>query len=354
MTIKDLLRSWKTWISLALIIFLLLVPFLNIGGGYLQTLSFLTFLYVILSTAWNILGGYTGQTSFGHATFYGLGAYTTSILALRGMPPLMTMPLAGVIAALYGFLWGYPCLRLRGQYFAIATIGVGEATRLLMLNLDDLIKNIPLLKDALQDGVLTGGATGLMLPTPEDIHSYAMGFYYLAMGLMFAALLASWWVKKSKFGLGLFSINMDIDAAETVGVNTVFYKNMALMLSAFMVGIGGSIYAQYMFYIDPQTVFGFPMSISMVLMPTIGGIGTLVGPILGAVVYIIVQDRILTANIDFGTFTLSLSTLHLLLYGGLLVVIVLFEPKGIMGLQQRLTRRLTRKTLEGTPARKLA
>ena len=338
MQVKELLRSWKTWVSLALIIFLLLVPFLGIGGGYLQTLGFLTFLYVILSTAWNIMGGYTGQISFGHATFYGLGAYTTSILALRGINPLMTMPLAGVIAALYGLLWGYPCLRLRGQYFAIATIGVGEATRLLMLNLDDLIKNIPLLKEALQDGVLTGGATGLMLPTPEDIHSYAMGFYYLAMGLMFAALLASWWVKKSKFGLGLFAINMDIDAAETVGVNTVSYKNLALVLSAFMVGIGGSIYAQYMFYIDPQTVFGFPMSISMVLMPTIGGIGTIVGPILGAVVYIVVQDRILTANIEIGTFTLSLSTLHLLLYGGLLVVIVLFEPKGILGLQKRLVR----------------
>jgi len=338
MQVKELLRSWETWVSLALIIFLLLVPFLGIGGGYLQTLGFLTFLYVILSTAWNILGGYTGQTSFGHATFYGLGAYTTSILALRGVSPLMTMPIAGVIAALYGLLWGYPCLRLRGQYFAIATIGVGEATRLLMLNLDDLIKNIPLLKDALQDGVLTGGATGLMLPTPEDIHSYAMGFYYLAMGLMFAALLASWWVKKSKFGLGLFAINMDIDAAETLGVNTVYYKNLALMLSAFMVGIGGSIYAQYMFYIDPQTVFGFPMSISMVLMPTIGGIGTIVGPILGAVVFVMVQDRILTANIEIGTFTLSLSTLHLLLYGGLLVGIVLFEPKGILGMQKRLGR----------------
>jgi len=354
MQVGELLRSWKTWISLGLIIFLLLVPFLGIGGGYLQTLGFLTFLFVTLSTAWNILGGYTGQISFGHASFYGLGAYTTSILALRGINPLMTMPLAGVIAALFGLLWGYPCLRLRGQYFAIATIGVGEATRLLMLNLDDLIKDIPLLKDALQDGVLTGGATGLMLPTPEDIGSYAMAFYYGAMGMMFAGLVVSWWVKNSKFGLGLFAINMDIDAAETVGVNTVYYKNLALMLSGFMVGISGSIYAQYMFYIDPQTVFGFPMSIGMVLMPTIGGSGTLVGPILGAVVYIVVQDRILTANIEIGTFKLSLSTLHLLVYGGLLVVIVLFEPKGILGLQKRLTRRWAKRGVEVAPPRKMA
>jgi branched-chain amino acid transport system permease protein len=354
MEAKEILRSWKTWVSLALLIFLLLVPFLGIGGGYLQTLGFLTFLYVTLSTGWNILGGYTGQISFGHSSFYGLGAYTTSILVLRDVSAWVTVPIAGVIAALYGLLWGYPCLRLRGQYFAIATIGVGEATRLVMLNLDDLIKDNALLKGFLKEGVLTGGATGLMLPTPEDIHSYAMGFYYAAMGMMLAALLASWWVKNSKFGLGLFAINMDIDAAETIGVNTVRYKNLALMLSALMVGISGSIYAQYMFYIDPQTVFGFPMSIAMVLMPTIGGNGTLVGPILGAVVYIVVQDRILTANLEFGAFKLSLSTLHLLIYGGLLVIIVLFEPRGLLGLQRRLARWWQKRKMGGASAQRTA
>jgi branched-chain amino acid transport system permease protein len=156
------------------------------------------------------------------------------------------------------------------------------------------------------------------------------------MALMFAALLVSWWVKKGKFGLGLFAINMDMDAAETVGVNTTCYKILALMLSAFMVGIGGSIYAQYVFYIDPQTVFGFPMSIAMVLMPTIGGIGTLTGPILGAVVFIVVQDRILTANLDLGFIKLSLSSMHLLVYGGLLVLIILFEPRGLLGMHRRL------------------
>lgn len=336
MQVKQVLCSWKLWLGVIVLAFLVLIPFLGIQGGYLQTLGFLTFLYITLSTAWNILGGYAGQTSFGHATFYGLGAYTTCILALRGVPILLTIPIAGVVASFYGFLWGYPCLRLRGQYFAIATIGVGEATRLLMLNLDDLIKNNSLLKGFLQKGVLTGGATGLMLPTPEDIRAYATGFYYGVMVLMFAALGVSWWVKKGKFGLGLFAINMDIDAAETVGVHTTRYKILALMLSAFMVGISGSIYAQYVFYIDPQTVFGFPMSIAMVLMPIIGGIGTLTGPILGAVVYIVVQDRILTANLNLGFIKLSLSTLHLLVYGGLLVLIILFEPKGILGMHRRL------------------
>jgi branched-chain amino acid transport system permease protein len=336
--VTKLPRSWKTWAAAAGLIFLLALPFLRLAGGYLQTLGFLTFLYVTMSTAWNILGGYTGQTSFGHATFYGLGAYTTAILALRGAPPLLTIPLAGLIAAFYGLLWGYPCLRLRGQYFAIATIGVGEATRLLMLNLDDLIKNSALFQGFLRRGVLTGGATGLMLPTPPDIRAYATAFYYGAMAMMLLALLVSWWVKRSKFGLGLFAINMDMDAAETVGVNTTRYKILALLLSAFMVGVAGSVYAQYVFYIDPQTVFGFPVSIAMVLMPTIGGIGTLVGPILGAVVYVVVQDRILTANLSLGALKLSLSSLHLLVYGGLLVMIVLFEPKGLVGLFGRAAR----------------
>lgn len=334
---KGILRSWKIWVGVMVLVFLLLIPFLEIRGGYLQTLGFLTFLYITLSTAWNILGGYGGQTSFGHATFYGLGAYTASILALRGISGLLTIPIAGMVASFYGLLWGYPCLRLRGQYFAIATIGVGEATRLLMLNLDDLIKNNHLLKGFLQKGVLTGGATGLMLPTPPDIRAYATGFYYGVMVLMFAALFVSWWVKNGKFGLGLFAINMDVDAAETVGVNTTRYKILALMLSAFMVGVSGSIYAQYVFYIDPQTVFGFPMSIAMVLMPIIGGIGTLTGPILGAVVYIVVQDRILTTNLNLGLIKLSLSSLHLLLYGGLLVLIILFEPKGLLGMRRRLS-----------------
>ena len=331
-------RSPRAWALAAGLVFLLTIPVLGLGGGYLQTLGFLTFLYVTLSTAWNIMGGYTGQTSFGHATFYGLGAYTTLILAVRGVPALLTMPLAGLVAALYSVIWGYPCLRLRGQYFAIATIGVGEATRLLMLNLDDLVKNLEFMKPLMPKGVLTGGASGLMLPTPPDIRTYATAFYYVGMAVMFAALFVSWWVKRSKFGLGLFAINMDIDAAETVGVNTTRYKNLALMLSAFMVGVAGSVYAQYVFYIDPQTVFGFPMSIAMVLMPTIGGIGTLVGPILGAVVYVVVQDRILTANFDLGFIKLSLSSMHLLVYGGLLVLIVLFEPKGLVGLFQRIGR----------------
>ncbi len=340
---RETLRSPKNWLLAAGFAFLLAIPVLGLGGGYLQTLGFLTFLYVTLSTAWNIMGGYTGQTSFGHATFYGLGAYTTLILALRGIPALLTMPIAGLVAALYSVIWGYPCLRLRGQYFAIATIGVGEATRLLMLNLDDLVKNLEFMKPLMPKGVLTGGASGLMLPTPPDIRAYATAFYYVGMAVMLGALLVSWWVKRSKFGLGLFAINMDIDAAETVGVNTTKYKNLALMLSAFMVGVAGSTYAQYVFYIDPQTVFGFPMSIAMVLMPTIGGIGTLVGPILGSVVYVVVQDRILTANLEIGALKLSLSSMHLLVYGGLLVLIVLFEPRGLVGLFERAGRWWSRK-----------
>jgi len=307
---KRILASWKPWaiVGLCLLAFL---PLRESKAAYLLHLGFLTFLYITLSISWNIIGGYAGQISFGHAAFFGLGAYTTALLWLREIPPTLTMPLAGLVAALYSLVIGYPCLRLRGPYFSIATIGVGEATRLLMLNWERL----------------TGGASGLTLPTPAVFTK--LPYYYTALILMTLAFLVSYAIKTSKFGLGLFAINMDIDAAETLGVNTTRYQVLALMVSAFMVGVCGSLYSQYMFYIEPNMVFGFTVSISMVLMPTIGGVGTLWGPVIGAIVFIVIQDRLLA----------SFPTLHLLVYGILLVTIILFEPHGISGLFNRLSAR---------------
>ena len=336
-----LIRKMLNWqMGLGVILFLLmaLLPRFQAGGNYLQTLSFWTLLYISMSASWNILGGFAGQTSFGHSAFFGLGAYVTAILWLRGVPPLLTMPIAGLVATVYSVLIGYPTLRLRGPYFAIATIGVGEATRILMLNIDDLLKGSPLSFLLSKAGVFTGGASGLPLPTPPNIRAYALSFYYGILVLTVVVLFVTVWVRSSKFGLGLFSINMDPDAAETLGVNTARYKILALMLSAFLVGICGSVYAQYIFYIDPQTVFGFSTSISLVLMPTIGGIGTIWGPVLGAIVYTVIQDRLSTARLMFAGQTIDLVRFNLLLYGGLLVLIILFEPKGIVGLIERIAR----------------
>lgn len=307
--------------------------------SYWQTLGFITFLFVSLSLSWNILGGYGGQISFGHSTFLGLGAFTTAAIALRtGVPAWLTIPVAGVVAMLYSVVWGYPTLRLRGPYFSIATISVGEATRVLMINLDDLLRDVPLLKELVRSRPLTGGASGLTLTTPSDIQSYALKYYYGALLLMLVVLWISWRVERSPFGLALRAINMDENAAETLGVNTSRYKVAALMLSAFLVGVAGSLYAQYFLFIDPREMFSFQNSIAMVLMPVIGGVGTLWGPVLGAVVFKVVEDRLSTAQLSVGAMSINLVQFNLLLYGLLLVLIILFEPGGVLGLIRRARR----------------
>jgi branched-chain amino acid transport system permease protein len=266
-----------------------------------------------------------------------LGAFTTAIITLRtGLPAPFTIPIAGFLAMVYGFLWGYPTLRLRGPYFSIATIGVGEATRLLMTNLDDSLRNIPILKELVKYKPLTGGASGLTLRIPPDIQSYALKFYYGALLFMLGVLAISWWIRRSRFGLALFAINMDPDAAETLGVSTSRYNVLALMVSAFLVGVVGSLYAQYFFFIDPREMFSFQNSIAMVLMPIIGGIGTLWGPVLGAVVFKVVEDRLLTTHLEWGPISINFVQFNLLLYGLLLVLIILFEPGGVLGLLRRM------------------
>jgi branched-chain amino acid transport system permease protein len=322
----------------AVLAVLVILPALNVSR-YWQTLGFITFLFASMSVAWNILGGYGGQVSFGHGTFLGLGAFTTAVITLRtGLPALVAMPFAGLVAVGYALLWGYPTLRLRGPYFSIATIGISEATRVLMINLDDLLRGAPLLNELVKERPLTGGASGLNLPIPSDIQSYQLSYYYIALGFLIAVILVSWWIRRARFGLGLFAINMDPDAAETLGVNTARLKVFALMISALLVGIAGSLYAQYFLFIDPREMFSFQNSIAMVLMPIIGGIGTVGGPVVGAVVFKIVEDRLSTSRIDLGALSINLVQFNLLLYGTLLVLIVMFEPGGVLGLARRAVR----------------
>lgn len=312
------------------IVALLAVASVPFTAKAFQTLVFFTCIYITLSVAWNIIGGYAGQISFGHSAFYGMGAYTTLILTvglitgLPKVPALLTIPLAGVVAAIYALLIGYPTLRLRGPYFTIATIGVGEATRLLMLN----------------TAGLTGGASGVTLPTPADFPAYALQYFYLGLAWTVVVMLVSWWIKNSRFGLGLFAINMDADAAETLGVNTARSKVLALMISAFLVGVSGSLYAQEILFIDPPAVFGINNSIAMVLMATIGGVGTLWGPLLGAIVYYVVDNRLSSSELALFGQTISLTHFSLLLYGLLLIAIILGEPRGLMGLGERIARKL--------------
>lgn len=286
------------------------IPLAGVSADVIRLLL-VTLLWVTASLAWNLLGGIAGQVSFGFAVFYGLGAYATAFAINGGINPYAGFVAGGLTAALASVLIGIPTFRLRGPYFAIATIGVNEAVRIVMSNLE-----------------VTGGASGLRLLASGRFSQAE--HYYTALGVASLAFLASGYVMRSPFGLALRAIREDQDAAADLGVHPFGCKLLVHALAAFLTGMAGGAFARYTAYIHPDGVFAFATSISILLMPVIGGLGTLLGPVIGAAVYSIVQEEMV---VNFPQF-------HLLLYGTLLILIVLFEPAGLMGLGRRLARTL--------------
>ena len=307
------MRPRSLFAPVALALLLALFPAVFPGELNYIGLGFLSFIFITLAISWNMVGGYAGQVSFGYAAFFGTAAYTTAILWSRYQwQPVFTLPVAGLAAVVVALLVGLPCFRLLGPYFSIATIGVGEAFRVLALNLDQL----------------TGGASGLNLPLSVPSKSW---FYWSGLALALIAVSVSAWMRASRFGLGLFALRMDQDAAESLGLNSTLYKNVAHCLSAFFVGVAAGLYVVYFSYVHPNQVFGFDLSIGMVLMGVIGGVGTLWGPVFGAAIYYPIRQLILSQS--------NLVAFNLLAYGGLLIAIILFEPGGLLGLVRRLARR---------------
>ncbi len=273
-------------------------------------LGFLTFIFITQAISWNIVGGFAGQISFGFAAFFGTGAYVTAILWSRyDWDPILTLPLAGVGAMVVALLVGLPVFRLQAQYFSIATIGVGEAFRVIAINLDNV----------------TGGASGLILPFNVPDKSW---FYWAGLALATITFLVAAWIRRHRFGLALSALRMDQSAAESLGVPTAIFKNLAHVVAAFFVGAAAGLYVMYLSLATPNDVFGFEFSIGMVLMNVIGGIGTLWGPVIGAIVYFPVRQRLLGDP--------QLVAVNLLIFGTLLILIILFEPGGLLGLLSRL------------------
>ena len=295
-----------------LLVVLLLLPKFGLTPN-ITRLLFITFVWVTTSLGWNLLGGFAGQVSFGFAVFYGLGAYTGALMIDRGVNPYLAFLGAGFIPALASFLIGLPTFRLRGPYFAIATIGVSEATRVIMNNLS-----------------ITGGASGFRI-TEHGVFRQ-VEHYYAALGMAALAVAASLSIAHSKFGFALKAIKQDEDAAADVGVNPFKYKLAIHAVAAAMTGIAGGVFARYAAFIYPQGVFAFQTSVYILLMPVIGGIGTVWGAVLGGVVFGIVEEQ-LVANFP---------QIHLLLYGSLLILIILVEPDGIVGLLDKIYRRIRR------------
>jgi branched-chain amino acid transport system permease protein len=298
-----LLRA-SLWIASAM--FLLLAP-LFLDRGMLNDLWQLA-LAIILASAWNILGGFAGQVSLGYSAFLGIGAYTTLLLSLKGVDPFLTLPLGAVLAAIFSVIIGLPAFRLRGPFFTIATIGVAEAVRVCASSVS-----------------FTGGSSGLRMPPAE--FNFNLNYFSMAI-LAIAVVGVAAYVKNSAFGQGLAAIKQDIDAAEGIGVNSNGFKLAAHALSAAMVALAGSLYAINFQYIAPTSVFDFRLSLSIVLMPILGGLGTVIGPILGALIFSTLQVKLLSIPLLRDSF--------LFIYGGLLIIVMLYEPDGLVGVGRRL------------------
>jgi branched-chain amino acid transport system permease protein len=294
-------------LSAASALFVLAAPsFLD--RGLLNDLWSLAFA-VTLASAWNLLGGFAGQVSLGYSAFLGIGAYTTVLLSLKGIDPFLTLPLGAILAAIFSIAIGLPAFRLRGPYFTIATIGVGEAVRVCAASVS-----------------FTGGSSGIRMPAGS--FDFNRNYFSMVILAIVTVALAAY-VRRSAFGRALAAIKQDIDAAEAVGVNAASFKLAAHALSAAVVAIAGSLYAINFQYIAPGSVFDFQLSLSIVLMPIIGGVGTVVGPVLGALVVSTLQIKLLSIS--------ALRDSFLFIYGGLLILVMLYEPNGLVGVGRRLS-----------------
>ena len=307
-------RSWirpRAVVGLLVACALLAVGPLLHHDVYIHNLLTLTFIGIAASLAWNWLGGYVGQVSFGHAAMFGVGGFVSAQLELKlGFPMVIAWCSGGILAGLFALVWGHPTLRLRGPYFSIATIGVGEATRLVGTYWD----------------WFSGGSSGLSLPMH---HNLKFTLYWYALALAAVAMAMSYALRRSSLGLSLLAIKSDVDAASDVGVSATRLQDLVLFLSGAMIGVCGASYGSYFSYIEPGDMFGFDRSISWVLTGVIGGIGTIAGPAMGAVIFVLLRQYLIA----------SYPQLYLGLYGILLVLVILFEPLGITGLALRVFRR---------------
>jgi branched-chain amino acid transport system permease protein len=286
-----------------------LVPVVLDISPYTHNLLTLAFLMIAGALAWNWMGGFVGQVSFGHAALFGVGGFVAARLILAETVPPPIAWIVGALVAGIAALGAHPMLRLRGPYFSIATIGVGEASRLFFTYWEGF----------------TGGSSGLSLPI-DSILKYQLYWWALAVAALVAA--GSWLLRHSSLGLQLLAIKADVDAAGDVGVSATFYQDLVFCMSGAVVGLTGGMYASYFAYIEPGDLFGFDRSIGFVLMAVIGGVGTVLGPAMGAVVFVVLRQYLLA----------SYPQLYLGLYGALLIVIILFEPLGLTGLGLRVVR----------------
>ena len=299
----------KKSILLAIALFALIALLPLAGDAYWLRLGTTMLMYGVLAMAWNFIGGLAGYPSFASAAFFGLGAYSGAVAQKLGMPMGLAWTFAGALCLLFAALLGLALLRLRGHYFAIASLVVAEVLRELVNSATDL----------------TGGGMGLNLPVPSNatVASQSEFFFYAMLALTAITFAAMLWATHSKLGFGLRCIQQNESAADMLGVNTTQYKVAAFMLSGAFAGAAGAIYASWVHYIEPPDVFDVLYSVKAIVMVLLGGAGSVFGPLFGAAIFLSLEELVWRNYLQVHTGVLGL----------MIVLLVLFLPKGVFSLR---------------------
>jgi branched-chain amino acid transport system permease protein len=297
------MRNWIVLVAVTLLLATLPLA----GNNYLLRLATTVCMYAVMAQSWNFIGGFAGYPSFATAAFFGLGAYTSAILQNHGLPMIAAWSIAGLAALVFAAFIGGAILHLRGHYFAIASLVIAEMLR-------EIVNTTP---------SFTGGGMGLNLPIMRiSVAAQAQFFFHAMLALAFLCTATAILVQHSKLGFGLRCIQQNEDAANILGVNTYGYKTAAFSLSAVFVGMAGAIYASWTHYIEPPDVFDILLAVKPLVMVLLGGIGTIFGPMLGALILLAFEELVWR----------NFLTIHAAALGLIIVVLVLFLPNGILSL----------------------
>src|SRR5499427_7741542 len=308
------LRNWGM-LSLGVLVAVLLVLPLVVKNSFVIDIFIRILLFAFIGVAWNLIGGYAKQLSLGHAAFFGLGAYTSTLLQIDfGISPWIGMVAGGFVAMLASLPIGWLCFRLRGPYFTIATIATAQVLMLIFLKFRDF----------------AWGAEGTTIPNLGHAplmmqFETKIPYYYIVLGLLCVALMITAGMERSRLGYYLVAIGEDEDAAEAIGVDVPRIKRNIYMVSSFLTALAGTFYTQYIYFIDPQTAFNFNVSIEAALVSIVGGIGTLWGPVIGTV---LLETTSALLQSWLGN---SIGGVQLTIYALILMAVILWRPTGIMG-----------------------
>lgn len=297
-------------VGILLLALLVVVPMFITAESTLN-LTVYVLLYVSIASSWNILGGFSGQTNLGHAAFFGAGTLVTRMLWFAGWNIFVSMLLGGLVAVALALIIGVPAFRLRGVYFAIGTLALSQILYITVGNTFSTISSI----------------------SAQDLSVYSLvPRYYMFLGVALLTVATSYVLLHSRFGLGITAVREEEDAAESMGVSALKHKLLALGISAFFGGLTGGAFAFYHVGYYPQLTFGPEWTFDSMMMAYIGGVGTIVGPVIGAIFFIVLREIL----------ALNFSEFHLIIFGVLFILVVLFLPDGFMGVWDKIQKRLTR------------